>query len=321
MDRHWLLKFGAGARHRVTRRAFSSGFLSALICGALKADAVKPFALDVRTVRLSPGVPTPFSFVHFSDTHLTETTATELAAAGAEGRALHERRAKVLYRNARAFAAVLTRIRETGSFAVNTGDLLDYVSDGGLSAAAAQRGLDILTTPGNHETMALDPARKLKEKAMYAALGTRIEESFGCRLPVEARTVKGVRFVAFDNAGVSRYRMAEALEALKREFAAGLPTVLCCHFPLYSPEILARERKGNKTKPARAWMMIGEEVEGVAPRPEEKAIVDFLKAQKNLKAVLAGHLHGFWQGTFNGVVPMIVAPANYDGRALEINLA
>ena len=90
MDRHWLLKFGAGARHRVTRRAFSSGFLSALICGALKADAVKPFALDVRTVRLSPGVPTPFSFVHFSDTHLTETTATELAAAGAEGRALYD---------------------------------------------------------------------------------------------------------------------------------------------------------------------------------------------------------------------------------------
>ena len=107
MDRHWLLKFGAGARHRVTRRAFSSGFLSALICGALKADAVKPFALDVRTVRLSPGVPTPFSFVHFSDTHLTETTATELAAAGAEGRALHERRAKVLYRNARR-----TRLRQ-----------------------------------------------------------------------------------------------------------------------------------------------------------------------------------------------------------------
>ena len=311
---------GLGVRGRVTRRAFSAGFLSALLCGAQKADDAIPFKLAVRKVKLSLGVPAPFSFIHFSDTHITEATAAELAVAGADGRGLHERRAKALHRNARSFAAVLTRIRETGSFAVNTGDLLDYVSDGGLSAAAAQRGLNILTTPGNHETTALNPAKNPKGNAMFAAMGARIEESFDCRLPVEARTVKGVRFVAFDNAGVSQYRMAEALEALKREFAAGLPTVLCCHIPLYSPELLARERKGNKTKPAYAWMMIGEEVEGNAPDQEKKAIVDFLKAQKNLKAVLAGHLHSFWQGTFNGVVPMVVAPANYGGHALEICL-
>ena len=302
----------------VTRRTFSAGFLSALICGALKADAAAPFALDLRTVKLALGLPRPFSFIHFSDTHLTEATATELAAAGAEGRTLHEKRVKILGRNARSFAAVLARIRETGSFAVNTGDLLDYVTAGGLTAVAAQRGLDILTTPGNHETTVLDPAKKPKGKAMFGALGTQIEAAYGCRLPVESRTVKGVQFVAFDNAGVSRYRMAEALEALKREFAAGLPTVLCCHFPLYSPDLLAHLRKGNKVKPARAWMMLGEEVEGVAPKPEEKAIIDFLKAQKNLKAVLAGHLHSFWQGTFNGGVPMVVAPANANGRALEI---
>ena len=305
-------------RLAVTRRTFSAGFLSALICGALKADAAAPFTLDLRTVKLALGVPMPFSFIHFSDTHLTEATATELAAAGAEGRALHEKRVKILGRNARSFAAVLARIRETGTFAVNTGDLLDYVTEGGLTAAAAQRGLDILTTPGNHETTALDPAKKPKGKAMFGALGAKIEEAYGCRLPVEARTVKGVRFVAFDNAGVSRYRMVEALEALKREFAAGLPTVLCCHFPLYSPDLLAHLRKGNKVKPARAWMMLGEEVEGVAPKPEEKAITDCLKAQKNLKAVLAGHLHSFWQGTFTGGVPMVVAPANANGRALEI---
>jgi len=304
----------------VTRRTFSAGFLSALICGALKADAAAPFTLDLRTVKLALGVPMPFSFIHFSDTHLTEATATELAAAGAEGRALHEKRVKILGRNARSFAAVLARIRETGTFAVNTGDLLDYVTEGGLTAAAAQQGLDILTTPGNHETTALDPTKKPKGKAMFGALGAKIEEAYGCRLPVEAQTVKGVRFVAFDNAGVSRYRMVEALEALKREFAAGLPTVLCCHFPLYSPELLAYLRKGSKPKPARAWMMLGEEVEGVAPKPEEKAIIDFLKAQKNLKAVLAGHLHGFWQGMFNGGVPMVVAPANAGGRALEICL-
>lgn len=302
----------------VTRRTFSAGFLSALICGALRADAAAPFALDLRTVKLALGLPMPFSFIHFSDTHLTEATATELAAAGAEGRTRHEKRVKILGRNARSFAAVLARIRETGSFAVNTGDLLDYVTAGGLTAAAAQRGLDILTTPGNHETTVLDPAKRPKGKAMFDALGAQIEAAYGSRLPVESRTVKGVRFVAFDNAGVSRYRMAEALEALKREFAAGSPTVLCCHFPLYSPDLLAHLRKGNKTKPARAWMMLGEEVEGVAPKPEEQSIIDFLKAQKNLKAVLAGHLHGFWQGTFNGGVPMVVAPANASGRALEV---
>ena len=312
---------GVDARHRISRREFSAGFLSALLYGALKADDAMPFELAVRKVKLPLGVQTPFSFIHFSDTHLTEATAKELAMIGSEGRALHERRAKVLHENARSFAAVLARIRDTGSFAVNTGDLLDYVSDGGLSSAAAQRGLDILTTPGNHETTTLNPLKNPDGKAMFDALGARIEDSFGCHLPVEARTVKGVRFVAFDNAGVSQYRMAEALKSLKREFAAGLPTVLCCHIPLYSPELLARERKDNKTKPAYAWMMIGEEVEGNAPDQAKKEIVDFLKVQKNLRAVLAGHLHSFWQGTFNGVVPMVVAPANYGGHALEICLA
>jgi len=306
---------------KATRRAFSLGFLSALLCGALKADDALPFKLDIRKVKLSLGVPTPFSFLHFSDTHLTEATADELAAAGAEAGAFHERRVKAFRKNARSFAAVLARIRETGTFAVNTGDLLDYVSEGGLSAAAAQHGLDILTTPGNHEATALDPALKPKGKAMFERLGGRIGESFGCRLPVEAKTVKGVRFVALDNSGLSRFRTDEALEALKREFAAGRPTVLCCHFPLYSPELLAHERKGNKAKPARAWMVVGEEVEGVAPRPDDKAIVDFLKSRKNLKAVLAGHLHGFWQGTFNGTVPMVVAPANYSGQALEMEIS
>ena len=156
---------------------------------------------------------------------------------------------------------------------------------------------------------------------MFAELGERIAKAYGCKLPVEARTVKGVKFVAFDNAGVSRFRMDEALAALKREFAEGLPTILGCHFPLYSPELFAHLREGNKVKPAAAWMMVGEEVEGVAPKAETKAVLDFLKAQKNLKAVLAGHLHGFWKGTFNGTVPMVVAPANHGGRALEIAIS
>ena len=305
----------------LSRRAFSIGFFASLVCGSLKAAEAAPFKLNVRPVKLVLGVPTPFSFIHFSDTHLTEATADELAALGAERQAFHAKRVRIMSKNARAFAAVLARIRETKSFAVNTGDLLDYVSDGGLTSAAAQRGLDILTTPGNHEVTALDPTKRPKKPAAFAALGARIEKAYGCRLPVEARTVKGVKFVALDDAGVSRFRTDEALEMLSREFAEGLPTVLCCHIPLYSPDLLAYERQGNKTKPASAWMLVGEEVEGVAPKPEAKAIVDFLKAQKNLKAVLAGHLHGVWQGTFNGTVPMIVAPANHAGHALEMSVA
>lgn len=306
---------------KVTRRVFSFGFLSALLCGALKADDSMPFKLNVHKVKLSLGVPTPFSFLHFSDAHLTEASADELAAIGEERRAFHKNRVRALKKNARSFAAVLAHIRETGAFAVNTGDLLDYVSEGGLVSAAAQRGLDILSTPGNHEATMLDPTLKPKGKAMFEMLGGRIEKSFGCKLPVEAKTIKGVEFVTLDNSGLSRFRVDEVLESLKRAFAAGMPTVLCCHFPLYSSELLAHERKGNKTKPARAWMMVGEEVEGVAPRPEDKAIVDFLKSQKNLKVVLAGHLHSFWQGAFNGTVPMVVAPANYSGHALEIEIS
>lgn len=305
----------------LTRREFSVSALSALLCGALRASEGASFELNVRTIDLKIDVPTPFSFLHFSDTHLTKAMTGELAAVGETGRALHEKRTKVLNKNARSFAAVISRIRETKTFAVNTGDLLDYVSEGGLASAAVQQGLDILSTPGNHEVMTLDPAKKPKGPKMFDWLGLQVEKAYGCKLPLDVRTVKGVKFVAFDNSGLSRYRMKEALGMMEREFRAGLPTVLCCHFPLYTPELLAYLRKGNKTKPAIAWMMTGEEVEGVPSKPEAKAIVDFLKAQKNLKAVLAGHLHSFWKGTFHGTVPMIVAPANFSGMALEYRVS
>ena len=45
----------------------------------------------------------------------------------------------------------------------------------------------------------------------------------------------------------------------------------------------------------------------------------FLRNQANLKAILCGHLHFEWRGTFNGNVPMLVAGGNFEGHAYEIS--
>ena len=292
---------GATMREKCENYVKALGFTEADLAAFrdIMLEDAAPFELSVRKVRLALGATQPFTFLHFSDTHLAVPSSKNP-------------------RSARAFAATVARIRDKGMFAVNTGDLLDCISDESLRAAGVQRGLDILTTPGNHETTTLDPAQEPRSPDDFAALSKRIAAAYGSPIPVASRIVNGVKFVAYDNAGLSEALGERALRDLEREFADGLPTVLCCHFPLYDAALFRRERAANTQKPARAWMMVGERVEGVEPDPLARKTIEFLKSRPNLKAVLSGHLHAFWQGTFNGTVPMIVAPPNYSGGVLEI---
>ncbi|MCQ2391049.1 MAG: metallophosphoesterase [Kiritimatiellae bacterium] len=302
-----------------TRRSFAVGGLAALCAGALRAgaelDAERVLKLD--RLALKVGAARPFGALHFSDTHLPLASAADLAAADDDARNLHAARSKALSRSAQAFAASLAYAKRQGLLPLHTGDLLDYLSDANIEAAReGLAGTNTFITPGNHEAMGFPRSATPRTAAACAAAVERLEKAFRDPFLVASRVVQGVNFVAFDNGGLSKFRLKEQLAELKAAFGKGLPVVLLCHFPPYVPALAQflkeRDAKMARSKPDAAYMMCGDKY---------AAINDFLQSRAELKAVLAGHLHLAWQGELRPGVPLCVAPANSGGRAVEIGFS
>ena len=298
----------------IDRRRFilSASAFGALCAGALRAaDAAPAFNLRLEQLTLRVGATNPFGALHFSDTHLTSATAAELAAAGAEDRERHEKRSKAMPKNAAAFAASLAYAKGKGLLPIHTGDLVDYLSDGNIELARRSlAGTKTLITPGNHETTGFPASRRPKDAASAAETARRIEAAYGERFLVSSRSVGGVRFVGFDNGGLSKWRIDEQLSELEREISKeGGPVVLLCHFPPFEQTLLEHIRKREKNgrqKPVRAYMMMDERLNGI------------IRSHPSVKAVLCGHLHFSWRGMLNDSVHLVVAPANLNGSATEI---
>ncbi|MBQ5718979.1 MAG: hypothetical protein IIV65_00335 [Alistipes sp.] len=144
-----------------------------------------------------------------------------------------------------------------------------------------------------------------------------------------------MNFVAFDD--VYYNVTAEQHAAIKREFERGLPVVLMCHVPLYTPEHCRSILAGNK---GLAGYMTGAPLEltetyqqdpsrpaseqwrnrSVQQRADEStlAFIAWLKEQPLLKAILCGHTHSFYQERFSPTAIQYTVEAGYMGGAYEI---
>ena len=96
-----------------------------------------------------------------------------------------------------------------------------------------------------------------------------------------------------------------------------------CHMPIYTRQLLEDMCEKRNRKPPhgslQAYMMLGEDTLGSKPNPVARDLVAFLRNQKSLRAILAGHLHFEWRGVFDDRVPMLVAGGNFEGLAYEIS--
>lgn len=211
---------------------------------------------------------------------------------------------------------------------LNTGDLFDFRSEMNLACVRNSfAGQDVFSALGSHEgwslhTFRLNPGTAAEEDA----LRKRFEEAIGNPLLLASRAINGVNFVAFDNTIFARRRRKEQFAMLKEEFAKGLPTVLMCHIPPFTPELheanceLMRKR-GNpvpKDDNLNGYYMMGEDFAKTKAPPVMKDMMSFIKGRKNLKAFLCGHLHFEWQGLFGGKVPILVAGRNFNGECYDI---
>ena len=295
----------------ISRLGFICGSSAFAVLGAGAAGAkTADFKLKLEKLSLSVGASKPFTVLHVSDTHLTQATAAELLLASEKDRELHERRSKALTRNAKAFAASVDYAKEHGFRLVHTGDLIDYCSEGNIAAAKdGLSGMDALVCPGNHEIVGFPSSETPKSAETAAKLMTRLESAYGTRFLVSSQELNGVRFVAFDNGGLSKWRVKEQIATLEAELDKPAPMVILCHLPPYEETLLAelrRREKNGRQKPPHAYMMMNERINRM------------IAESTNVKAILCGHLHFSWRGSFNGRIPLCVAPANLSGYAVEV---
>ena len=304
---------------------------------SLEDNLINEF-LQPKPLTLKVGAAKPFTALHFSDTHVSMMDAADILSGKVKELSLYEARNHGLFGRGgfpfavQSLAATLAYAKRKNVPMLNTGDLFDFRSEANIACIANSfKGADVFSSLGNHEGHGLhSPGMNPQTAAAEDALRARYEKAIGNPLIVASRVINGVNFVAFDNCEMSRFVRDKMVDGIKVELEKGLPTVLMCHMPPFSKELheavmeIHRVRKASyfpKENNLTSYYMMGEDyLKSHAPKAFRR-LFEYLSGRDNLKAILCGHLHFEWQGTFNGKVPVVVAGRNFNGECYEISFS
>jgi len=288
--------------------------------------------LHIKEVTIDIGLKKPFDVMHVSDTHLVwaddrdEERKVKLAA----------RRAGYMGFGEHYLDEAIHMARERGMYMFHTGDLYDFISEANLDLAARHMlEADWFVSAGNHEfSHYLGEAKE--DDAYKARRYEDVQGVFPNDIFFVSRVINGVNFVAVDDV---YYNFTEKqLELMKAEMAKGLPVIMLCHVPLYTPEFCASEleaTKGNcayltgvpleitETFDPGVTYPAGEEwryrkVQQRADRPTLDFIA-WLKEQPLLKGILCGHMHRFFEERFSPTAIQYCVGATFNGDAQVVH--
>ena len=253
------------------------------------------------------GLESPVRILHVSDTHLTYADMRD-----------GERKVKLREWRAPAFPEAEETLRLIGNLSreedlpiMHTGDLLDFVSLANLEAAKQFTDEnDCFMATGNHEFSLY--VGEAKEDAAYRNQSLdKVQACFKNDIRMSSRIIKGINFIALDN-GYYIFE-PEHLDFLKQEAAKGLPMVLMFHTPLFDLDLY---RVALERTPCCAYLAgVPEELtECYEPyrREQQRAdavtfeVLDYIAQEPLIKAILTGHLHINYEGTFADRIPQIV---------------
>ena len=180
---------------------------------------------------------------------------------------------------------------------LHTGDLIDFTSKANYDAVVEHfAGRDSFVCAGNHEFVPYFWETDKEDAAYKAKSYAATQANFPNDLTFAARVVNGVNFVAIDD--VFYYTTERQAELFEREVAKGLPIVLLCHVPLYSPELFKVAFKKWRTAAYLCGvpdgMMSRYRKRQVEQQRADKTTMDFvsrLRSEPLLKAILCGHIH------------------------------
>ena len=209
---------------------------------------------------------------------------------------------------------------------VHTGDLIDFTSQANFDFARAVLSDEkVFFAAGNHE-FSQYVGEAYEDRAYKMNSYNEMRPGLGAPLFFHARTVGGVNFVSIDNS----YHQFEPwqLTRLQKELAKGLPVILCLHAPLFEQSLYEyhcqRTGKGSSSYlvgcdedhlPDDEWRAIE-----IRPRGITAEAVDFIKSQKLIKAVLAGHVHFSFVSDLTPGMTQFVTGGGYEGVARELTI-
>ena len=316
--------------------AFAAG-LPTVAAGAAqtaKSNSLNGFKpLRVKRIRIEVGAERPFRAFHLSDTHIVRADATEKDSRKVE---LAARRYPSMGFGEHYFDEAVHLARAENAMLLHTGDMIDFVSNANLKYAGLAFGSDDwFVSSGNHEFSRY--VGEAREDAAYkAGSWDRVQASYPNDLAFASRVVNGVNFVSFDDV---YYNVApDVLVRLEKEVEKGLPIVLMCHVPFYTPKHYAHNMEQTKgvcsyltgtpdelvdTWGGRHDFPKGQEwrdraVQQRADAPT-KEFVKYMKSQPLVKAVLTGHCHEYWEERITPSAIQYTASATYKGECAAID--
>ena len=341
-----LMYTSRSGRIDMTRRTFIAAGLGMALAAGMPAQAAqvpprkrklaafKPLAL--RRIAIEAGASAPFKAIHLSDTHIARADVSDRDP---RKTALAAERSRHFPFGEHYLAEAVFAARRDKALLLHTGDMVDFVSNANLAIAERYFGSgDWFACAGNHEFSKY--VGEAREDAAYKADSMeRVSSALPCDPSFASRVVEGVNFVAADD--VYYNFTAEQLDKMEKEVAKGLPIVFMCHVPLFTPKLYDAQMRATKgacaylagvpdgkiatwRAPAKPFAK-GEEWRDRRVQQRTDAatseFIAYLKAQPLVKAVLAGHLHSFWQERFSPTAVQHICPATYKGEGLAIDFA
>ena len=209
---------------------------------------------------------------------------------------------------------------------IHTGDLMDFVSHANVCAAREiLKNEKIFFIAGNHDYSQY--VGEAWEDNAYR-MNSYMQMGYGLGVPMffNSRIIDGVNIVGIDNS----YYVFEDwhIFRLEKEIEKGLPVILAFHDPLFEQSLYEYHMAIPGADCAyivgcdEEHLLAYSEFRAVQQRPNEATLrmIDFIKTQPMIKAILTGHLHFSFESKLTPCLTQYVTGAGYDGIAREVTL-
>ena len=276
--------------------------------------------LALSYVHINAGATKPFSILHISDTHLTAAYPHE----DAKKQKLREVRTQTFGgRQEEALRDSLAWAKTNVDYVVHTGDLIDWQSEANFDLVRKYWGAGMCGSMGNHEfSPNMWLTKDSNDEAHKAKTADRLKAAYPFDIRLQSTVVNGVNFVTIDD--VYGYVCPDQVERFAAEVKKGLPIILCMHVPFYSDHIWRANSKfwhpDHKFASAAVPDARGD-YKVQQTDPVTKNFISYLKSEKLLKGILAGHLHITVEDRFSPTAMQYVVGGNFMFHGQEVTFA
>ena len=313
----------------MNRRQFIGGLGGVAAVSALPSWADDPAVFPTRGKferlvlayrQIEIGLKEPFSVLHISDTHLTAAYPNEPE----DKQQLRKARTQTFGgRQEEALRDSLAWAKENVDYVIHTGDLIDWQSEANFDLVKKYFGGAMTGSMGNHEfspSMWLSKPKEERTEAWKDRTRAKLQATYPFDISLQSQVVKGVNFVTLDD--VYGTVTAGQVERFKAEVKKGLPIVLCMHVPFLTENtwrwtMRFWSNSGRKFRDAQVPCPTGDYL-AQKEDPVTRDFIAYLKEEKLLRGILAGHEHITMQDRFSPTATEFVVGGNFMFHGEEI---